>query len=357
MLEEEKMAPQEVKKRLLSTLQNWVGTVFFPKLIVTMKKSGIKEGSLTAKVISTNLSQYTAKDSIEILSSTTSTTASIYDAKATLASLWELTAPSGTVRRIIHFEVKAEICLADWEGVADFRVDGIVVEGSDFQCTYFNPVVRHRVSHHEISKQGKEALSLVEFDEEAVQEIAYFILLHFLPPIYDFLSQKAAEIENALIRTLATLPPLPLEFQGRVYTFKVKNVSKRAIKTFGSTVSVTEDSEYTEDELKVIVEGVLEENGMVREISFRIVVFVTLMEWRKRDGEANMVGRMNMGLNWVEGRGFPSPLQTLMHLHKVLEMEVENSKEGIEQFFAKVVEAINVEEIKKLIRKKKKLRK
>jgi len=355
MQQERKQTSTEVEKRLISTIQNWAETVFFPTLIEKMRESGIKEGSITAKVISTNLSQYTPKDYIEILPPTTSSTTHLYDAKATLTSLWELTTPSGTVRRTIHFKVKAEIFLADWEGVLDFEVEDIAVEGSDFQCTSLGVLLRQRVTYASIRSMGKEALSLIEFNNETVQQIVNFILLHLLPATYNFLSQKAMEIENALIRTLATLPPLPLEFRDRVYTYKVKNVSRRTIKTFGSIVSVSKYSEYTEDDLKVIVDGVLEGNGTPREILFRIIVFVTLMEWRNRDGKVNMVGDVKIGANWAWGGELLPPPPTVVHLHKVLEMEVENSKEGIEQFFTKVVEAINVEEIEKLMRTIKKL--
>jgi len=354
MQQERKQTSTEVEKRLISTIQNWVESVFFPMLIERMKKSGIKEGSLTAKVVRTNLLQYEMWSSFTIQSSPTSSTAYLYDAEATLTSLWELTTPSGTVPRTIHFKVEAGICLADWEGVTDFKIVNLVVEGSDFLCTSLRRVVLRKVTPSDIRTQGKEAFSLLEFADYALHKIVHFILLHLLPPIYNFLSQKAMEIENAIIRTLATLPPLPLEFQDRVYTYKVKNVSRRAIKTFDSIVSVSKSSEHTEDKLEVIVEGVLEGNGMPREILFKIIVYVTLMEWRSRGGKVKMVGNVKIGVNWVwEGELLPPP-PLVVYLYDVLEMKVENSKEGIEQFFTKVVEVINVEEIKKIIEKNKK---
>ena len=349
MLEEEKTTSQEVERRLLSTLQNWVETVFFTMLIEKMGKGGIKEGSLTARVFHANLLQYKRWSSFTIQSPTTSSVAYIYYAEAILSSSWVLTAPSGIILRTIHFRVKAEVCLTNWEGVLDFRVEDIVVEGSDFHCSHLNSVVHHRVSHHEVSKQGKEALSLIEFDEDAVQQIANFLLLHFLPPIYNFLSKKAAEIENALIRILTTLPPLSVEFRSGVYLYKVKEVNRRAIKTYGSKVSTTGNAERWEDELMVVVEGVWEGDGDVKEMWIRVAVFVTLMEWRSKDGRVNVVGKMKMGVDREWGREFLSPPGVVVKLHNVLEMRVENSKEGVEQFFAKVIGAINEEEIRKLI--------
>jgi len=345
-----KQTSTEVEKRLISALQNWVESVFFPMLIERMKKSGIKEGSLTAKVVRTNLLQYEMWSSFTIQSSPTSSTAYLYDAEATLTSSWEMTAPGGTVPRTIHFKVEAGICLADWEGVTDFKIVNLVVEGSDLQCASSGKVVRRKVILSEILTQGKEALSFMEFNEGAVQQIAYFILLHFLPSVYNFLSQKAAEIENALIHTLTTLPPLSVEFLDGTYTYKMQDMSRRAIKTFVSKVFTTQDSERSEDELTVTVEGVWKGDRKTIALSIRVVVFVTLVERRSGDGEANMVGRMKLGINWSWTGGFTSPPQTVGPTHLILEMGVENSKEGIEQFFAEVVEAINAEKIGKLLR-------
>ena len=350
MQQRRKLAPQKVERRLLTTLQNWVESVFFPLLIEKMEKNGIKEGSLTAKVTSANLLQHAMVSSFTIPAPTTSSVAYIYYTKATLSSLWELTTPSGTVSRTIHFMVRAEVCLANWKGVTDFEVANIMVEGSDFQCTTRAAVVQRKVFHSDIRTQGKNALSLMKFDEDAVKQIAYFLLLHFFPPIYNFLSQKAAEIENALIHTLTTLPPLSVEFLDGVYTYKMQDVSRRTIKTFVSKFFTTKDSERSEDELTVTVEGVWKGDRKEIALSIRVVVFVTLVERRSGDGEANMVGRMKMGIDWSWAEGFTSPPQTVAQTHLILEMGVENTKKGIEQFFAEVVEAINAEKIGKLLR-------
>jgi len=353
MLEEEKMASAEVERRLLAVLQNWVETVFFPMLIEKMRKGGIKGGTLTAKVISTNLLQYKVGKSFTALNPNDLITVHIYEAEATLTSSWELTTPSGTVHRIIYFKVKAEICLTEWEGVTNFKVEDIVVEGSDFRCTTLSPVVQREVSRY-IRALGGEAFSRMLFDEDAVKQIAYFLLLHFLPSTYNFLSQKAAEIEHALIRTLTTLPPLRVEVQGSVYTYRVKGVDRRAIKTFGSSVFTTmRGVEYIEDELKVKVNGVVEKEkeGKVRNAPISVTVCVTITEQDGGERETRLVGKMRMEIKWVWGVEESSRPRTTVESHEVLEMEVEKSKESIEQFFTKVVEAINAEEIEGLIRR------
>ena len=350
MWQRKRLTSAEAKKRLLSALQNWVETVFFSALIEKMRESGVTEGSLTAKVTHATLLQHIMKKSFTIFSPTTATTAHLYDAEATLSSLWELTTPSGTVRRTIHFKVRAKICLADWEGVTDFEVESIEVEGSDFLCGILREVVSQSVEHSEIRTQGEKALSLLKFDEDGVREVAYFILLHFLPSAYNFLSQKAAEIENALIHTLTTLPPLSIEFLDGTYTYKMKDVSRKAIKTFGSITTIREDWEFFADELKVIVEGVWEGEGRERELLIRVVVLVTLRERRRRGEETQRMGGMEIEVGWVWGREF-SPPYSPPHTRIVLNMKVENTKESIEQFFTKVVEAINSGEIERLIRK------
>jgi len=354
-----KQASTEVEKRLISALQNWVESVFFPTLIETMKKSGVKDGSLTAKVLSTNLLHHKVKKSFSILATFPPTPARLYDAEATLTSSWELTTPRDTVRRTIHFKVKAEICLADWEGVADFDVEDIVVEGSDLVFVTLGRVVFRKVGHSEISTWGKKALSRLAFSD-TVQRIGYFILLHISSSLSNFLSQKAAEIETALIRTLATLPPLRVKVQGSVYTCRVKEVSRRAIKIYDCSLwPVTYDEvrgewvKRPEDELMVIVDGILEreKDGKVSDVPIRVVVHLGITEWDSLNRDVSL--ECEMGIVVVLGgeREIRSFRRTFPVFHTVLQMRVEKSIAEVERFFDKAVEALSSEEIEKLIRK------
>jgi len=354
-----KQAPAGVEERLLTTLRNWVESVFFSTLIKKMEQSGIKKGSITAKVISANLLHHKVKKSFSILASFPHTPAHLYDAKATLTSSWKLATPSGTVHRIIRFEVKAEICLADWEGVTDFGVESIVVEGSDLVFVTLKGVVFRKVDRSDISTWGKKALSSLVFSD-TVQEIAYFILLHISPPLFNFLSQKIAEIENALIHTLTTLPPLRVDIVGDIYTYRVKEVSRRAIKIYGcSLLLATYDEvrgewvERPEDILKVIVDGILEreKNGEVSDVAIRVAVRIAIIEWDSLNRDVSL--RCEMGIVVVLGgeREIRSFLRTLPEFPTVLQMRVEKNIAGVERFFDKAVEALSSGEIEKLIRK------
>jgi len=342
-----------VRNRLLSAILAWTQDKFLPSILRAIEEVDKNNSPARASVGYIDILHY---DEIKPFDTASPR---LYYTKATLSTLWRMITPSGSVTLTIHFIVAAKVCVAEgWEGVTNFEIEDIKVEGSDISCGRIGRVTLREIYLSEIKEQGKEALSRLEPDAGIASIIAQFILLHLSTPLHRLLSLKTGEIASTLIHLLNTLPPIEVKTSLRKkdtpkIVCKIKEVARGAKKVFAPITTVWErgGEVWVESKLMVVVRGVMEEEkeGVVKEIKFGVVANITLTSPTDKKEGKMLEGKFDLGIDGEE-MGSTSRPRTLGGTYTVFTEIIEASVEGLQRFLDKVIRAIREEEIEKLIK-------